>query len=48
MRGDPREAQIDKHIRKLKALGVNIRHEGHQKIVSIQKVTVDNTGIVLK
>ncbi len=48
MRGDPREAQVEKLVRKLKALGVDIRSEGHQKIVSVRKVTVESTGIVLQ
>lgn len=32
-------------INQLKALGVNIRHEGHQKIVSHKKVKIDDTGV---
>jgi hypothetical protein len=48
MRGDPIEQQIERYVRKLKSLGVNIRHEGHQMIVSTRKVKVDQTGIVLQ
>jgi len=48
MRGDPVEKQIELHVRKLKSLGVDIRHENHQMIVSTRKVTVDQTGIVLQ
>lgn len=47
MRGDPVEKQIEQYIRKLKSLGVNIRHENHQTIVSIRKVKVDDSGVVL-
>lgn len=48
MRGDPREAQIDKLVRKLKALGVDIQHHNHQMITSVQKVSVENSGIILQ
>lgn len=48
MRGDPVEKQIEIYIKKLKSLGVNIRHENHQTIVSARKVKVDETGIVLQ
>ena len=48
MRGDPREAQIEKLVRKLKALGVDIQHHNHQMITSVQKVSVESTGIVLQ
>ena len=48
MRGDPVEKQIEVYIRKLRSLGVNIRHENHQTIVSTRKVKVDDTGIVLQ
>jgi hypothetical protein len=48
MRGDPREAQIEKLVRKLKALGVDIQHHNHQMITSVQRVSVENTGIVLQ
>lgn len=47
MRGDPREAQIEKQVKKLRALGVDIHHERHQMIYSIKKVSVEATGIVL-
>ena len=47
MRGDPAEKQIESLVRKLKSLGVDIRHENHQMIVnSVRRVKVDNTGIV--
>jgi len=48
MRGDPREGQIEKLVRKLKALGVDIQSERHQMIYSVNKVKVDSTGIVLQ
>jgi len=48
MRGDPREGQIEKLVRKLKALGVDIHNERHQMIYSVNKVKVDSTGIVLQ
>lgn len=48
MRGDPVEKQVEVLVRKLKALGVDIRHENHQLIVSTRKVKVDQTGIVLQ
>lgn len=48
MRGDPVEKQIEQLVRKLKSLGVDIRHENHQMITSIRKVKVDDTGIVLE
>ena len=35
-------------INQLKALGVNIRHGGHEKIVSVKKVTVDSIGVQLR
>ncbi len=47
MRGDPLEKQIEQLVRKLKKLGVDIRHENHQMITSTRKVKVDDTGIVL-
>ena len=47
MRGDPTEKQIEIYVKKLKSLGVSIHHENHQMIVK-RKVTVDDTGIVLK
>ncbi len=42
------EDKIKVLINQLKALGVNIRHERHEKIVSINKLKVDNTGISLQ
>ena len=47
MRGDPREQQIEKLVRKLKALGVDIHHQNHQFISSTRKISVEATGIVL-
>lgn len=48
MRGDPREDQIKRHIRALKALGVDIRHENHQTIInSVRTVKVEASGIIL-
>ena len=47
MRGDPVEKQIEVLVKKLKNLGVDIKHERHQMIVSTRKVTVDSTGVVL-
>lgn len=38
MRGDPVEKQIEIYVRKLRALGVDIKHENHQMIVSTRKV----------
>jgi hypothetical protein len=47
MRGDPAEKQIEHYVRKLKSLGVDIKHENHQMIInSVRRVNVDNTGIV--
>lgn len=48
MRGDPAEKQIEQLVRKLKSLGVDIRHENHQMIVATRKVKVDDSGIVLQ
>ena len=47
MRGDPLGKQVELLVRKLRKLGVNIKHENHQMIVSTRKVKVDSTGIVL-
>ena len=48
MRGDPHEHQVRRLVAQLKNLGVDIKHQNHQLIVSsTRKVTVDNTGIVL-
>jgi hypothetical protein len=35
-------------INQLKALGVSIRHEGHEKIVSVKQLLVDTTGVTLQ
>ena len=48
MRGDPTEKQIEVLVRKLKSLGVHVRHENHQMITSVRKVKVDSSGIVLQ
>lgn len=48
MRGDPLEKQVETLVRKLRNLGVDIKHENHQMIVSTRKVKVDQTGIVLQ
>lgn len=49
MRGDPKEKQVQTLIKKLKNLGVEVRHENHQTIVNtVLKVKVDKTGIVLE
>lgn len=42
------EAKIKSLVNQLKALGVHIRHEGHEKILSVQKLKVDSTGVVLQ
>jgi transposase len=47
MRGDPREGQIEKMVRKLRAMGVDIQHQNHQMIVSTNRVSVEQTGIVI-
>lgn len=41
------EDKIQMLINQLKALGVKIRHEGHEKIVSVKKVVIDSTGVQL-
>ena len=42
------EDKIKRLVNQLKALGVNIRHEGHEKIVSSKrKLVVDDTGVQL-
>ena len=48
MRGDPQEQKIKELVNKLRALGVNIAHHNHQMIVSQKKLTVDDTGIIIK
>jgi hypothetical protein len=47
-RGVDHEDRIKVLINQLKSLGVDIRHEGHEKIVSVKKLTVDTTGVVLQ
>jgi hypothetical protein len=47
-RAKDHEDKISKLINQLKALGVDIRHEGHEKIVSVKKVKVDSTGVQLQ
>lgn len=46
MRGDPHETKVRELVSKLKALGVNIKHENHQMIVSKKSMTVEETGII--
>ena len=46
-RAKEHEDKIQMLINQLKALGVNIRHEGHEKIVSVKKVRIDHTGVQL-
>lgn len=46
MRGDPREQKIQKYMRALKALGVDIRYHNHQIIDSKRTFFVDATGLV--
>lgn len=38
------EVKIKTLVNQLRAMGVDIRHEGHQKIVSSKKIKVDDTG----
>ena len=47
-RAKEHEDKIRVLINQLKALGVNIRHEGHEKIVSAKKLEVDDTGVYLQ
>lgn len=47
-RGDPHETKVRVLVNKLKALGVNIRHENHEMILSLKKLQVDETGVVIK
>lgn len=42
------EDKIRVLINQLKALGVDIRHEGHQKVVSVKQLKVDTTGVTLQ
>lgn len=46
-RAKEHEDKIHILINQLKALGVNIRHEGHEKIVSVKKVTINTSGVQL-
>lgn len=46
-RAKEHEDKIEILINQLKALGVNIRHEGHEKIVSVRKLKIDSTGVQL-
>ena len=48
MRGDPREALIEKRVRQLKALGVKIEHHNNQMIYSVKEVKVEQSGIVVQ
>ena len=42
------EAKIKRLVNQLKALGVEIKHEGHQKIVRSKKqVIINETGVQL-
>ncbi len=41
------EDKIKMLINQLKALGVAIRHEGHEKIVSERHATINSTGVIL-
>ncbi|MCB9026360.1 MAG: hypothetical protein H6625_08590 [Bdellovibrionaceae bacterium] len=48
MRGDPHESQVKRLVAQLKNLGVDIKYNNHQRIVSsVRKVTVEQTGIVI-
>lgn len=47
-RAQEHEDKIRILVNQLKALGVNIRHEKHETIVSVKKVTIDNTGVELR
>ena len=44
-KGDPREQKIKSLVSQLKAMGVKIRHEYHEMIVSKNEQVVDNTGV---
>lgn len=46
-RATDHEDKIEILINQLKALGVNIRYEKHEKIVSTKKIKVDSTGVQL-
>ncbi len=47
-RAKEHEDKIKILVNQLKALGVSIRHEGHEKIVSVKKLKVDSTGIQIQ
>lgn len=47
-RAKDHEDKIKTLINQLKALGVNIRHEGHEKIVSVKKLKIDETGVQIQ
>lgn len=47
-RAKEHEDKIEILINQLKALGVNIRYEGHEKIVSVKKIKIDSTGVQLQ
>lgn len=44
-RANENEDKIKILVQQLKALGVSIRHEGHEKIVSAKKLKIDDTGV---
>jgi DNA-binding MurR/RpiR family transcriptional regulator len=44
---NPVATTTGRRFTKLKKLGVDVKHENHQMIVSSRKVKVDDTGIVL-
>lgn len=46
-RASDHEDKIKVLINQLKALGVAIRHEGHEKIVSERHATISSTGVIL-
>ena len=41
------EDKIKILVNQLKKLGVDIRHEGHEKIVSTKKIKVNDSGVTL-
>jgi hypothetical protein len=47
IRASDHEDKIKMLINQLKALGVSIRHEGHEKIVSERKAAVHSSGVIL-
>jgi len=47
-RAKEHEDKIRILVNQLKALGVNIRHEGHEKIVSVKKKKIDSTGVQIQ